>query len=76
MTAGQDRARDREAIRSKADGIARGSSEQLPFEERAAICQIDMLEQVVLAVCNLAETIDAGAPDKPLRRSLGVHLSD
>ncbi len=54
-----ERARERQDIRKTTDAISRGASEGLAFEERAALYTLEILEQLTLAVCNLAETLDA-----------------
>lgn len=55
---GNEQARERCQIRETVDTISRGASAELPFEERAALYTLEILEQLTLAVCNMAETID------------------
>jgi hypothetical protein len=59
MSADKGRVRERILIRDQVDTISRGASAELPFEERSALYTIEALEQIALAICNLAETIDA-----------------
>ncbi len=54
-----ERARDRENIRHEAHALSVTAWAGLGTEDFPVGYKIDMLEQLVLAVCNLAETIDS-----------------
>jgi hypothetical protein len=55
-----ERARDRELIRHKARAAINDAGAHSPHAEPAGSMYTDrLLEQLVLAVCNLAETLDA-----------------
>ena len=60
-TARNDRAMDRRTIRARADAITGGASAVPPcdpVDSRAAQSIVAQLEQLTLAVCNLAQALD------------------
>lgn len=59
MSALKRRTQDREDIRLAACAVSQDGDQSIPFEDQGARVGVDMLEQLVLAVCNLAETVDA-----------------
>lgn len=55
------RGQQRDNIRGDAKSVAVEAWANVPNEQHAECYKIDQLEQLILAVCNLAETIDANA---------------
>lgn len=55
-----ERASQRASIRDMVGRIGSAASAELSFEEGAAHYTLEILEQLTLAVCNVAETLDAG----------------